>query len=437
MTPAEHIDQIPIVTVSYNAPDLIEALLRTLRQFCPNPVYVIDGSRPEVAAQIDLVTQRYQDVRFIPFGYNIHHGPGMAWAINNLDLQGRVLFLDSDVEILHGDFLSSLDEHLKPHMYGVGDVARVTEAGIGRPDGNIPYLHPACMLCNVEVMRQWPLPIKHGAPMLQTMIALQRANRSDLVGNVNWVLADFGAEMARRYIKHHWQGTVKRTGGYHYDLPDSGAAVDPVLLALAPADAQKIVDIGCGDGSYAKAYKQRNPVCNYTGVERNAALADKARPHCDFVFNEDIEQASPQLYRHVAQADLWILGGVLSEVRDPWAVLAAIRQHCAPNARLLVSFRNFQHWSMQARLSGGDIRYVEGGALQRQELRVYTRGSMLEMLAQSGFRLLGGSPVIKENPAADIILPLIRQLAAAAGANADLAVDDARASEFVIIAQAI
>ena len=45
MTPAEHIDQIPIVTVSYNAPDLIEALLRTLRQFCPNPVYVIDGSR--------------------------------------------------------------------------------------------------------------------------------------------------------------------------------------------------------------------------------------------------------------------------------------------------------------------------------------------------------------------------------------------------------
>jgi hypothetical protein len=92
---------------------------------------------------------------------------------------------------------------------------------------------------------------------------------------------------------------------------------------------------------------------------------------------------------------------------------------------------------MQARLSGGDIRYVEGGALQRQELRVYTRGSMLEMLLQSGFRLLGGSPVIKENPAADIILPLIRQLATAAGANADLAVDDARAAEFVIIAQAI
>jgi GT2 family glycosyltransferase len=47
---------IPVVTVSYNSPDLIEALLRTFRQFYPNKVYVIDGSRPEIAEQIAPVT---------------------------------------------------------------------------------------------------------------------------------------------------------------------------------------------------------------------------------------------------------------------------------------------------------------------------------------------------------------------------------------------
>jgi hypothetical protein len=33
------------------------------------------------------------------------------------------------------------------------------------------------MLVNVEVMRQWPLPIKHGAPLLPAMIALHQGRR--------------------------------------------------------------------------------------------------------------------------------------------------------------------------------------------------------------------------------------------------------------------
>ena len=48
-------NQIPVITVSYNSPDLIEALLRTFRQFYSNKVYVIDGSRPEVATQIGAI----------------------------------------------------------------------------------------------------------------------------------------------------------------------------------------------------------------------------------------------------------------------------------------------------------------------------------------------------------------------------------------------
>jgi hypothetical protein len=72
-----------------------------------NPVYIIDGSAPDIAAQITIAAQ-YQHVQFIPFGYNIHHGPGMAWAINNLPLSGQVLFLDSDIEVLKRGFLESL-----------------------------------------------------------------------------------------------------------------------------------------------------------------------------------------------------------------------------------------------------------------------------------------------------------------------------------------
>jgi SAM-dependent methyltransferase len=429
------LDHIPIVTVSYNGPDLIEALLRTLRQFLPNPVYVIDGSQPDIAERIAAVTRHFADVQFIPFGYNIHHGPGMAWAIQNLDLHGPVLFIDSDVEILRGDFIASLAEALQPGMYGVGNVGTVNEGGYDRAEGPVHYLHPACMLCNIEVMRQWPMPIKHGAPMIQTMVALYRAGRSDLVRNVQWVNDDFSAKSAHNYIKHHWRGTVERTGGYHYDLPSQGSAVNQLLMAFAPVDAHKIVDIGCGDGSFAKVYKMHNLVCNYTGVEIDAQQASLARPHCDFVFNSDIEQPEPQLLRHVDQADLWILGDVLGALRDPWALLAAIRRHCAPGGRVVLSVRNAQYWALQSRLSVGDLRYGPGAALNRDELRLFTRGSALQMLQQAGFRVIAGAPVTREEAGSEVVLPLIRQLAAVSGYDPDVAVQDSTPYEYVMVAE--
>jgi len=431
-----HPHHIPIVTVSYNGPDLIDALLRTLRQFCPNPVYVIDGSQPDIAAQVGEVTRRYADVQFIPFGYNIHHGPGMTWAVQNLDLHGPVLFLDSDVEILRGDFIASLAEALKPGMYGVGNVGRTNEGGYDQEGGPVHYLHPACMLCDVDVMRQWPMPIKHGAPMILTVRALARAGRTGLLGHVQWVSDDFGAKETHNYIKHRWRGTVERTGGYHYDLPSQGSAVNQLLLAFAPTDAQKIVDIGCGDGSFAKVYKQRNLVCDYIGVEVDAQQADLARPHCDFVFCCDIEQPPQQLSRRVDQADLWFLGDVLGALRDPWAVLAQIRRQCAPGARLVLSVRNAQYWALQSRLSVGDLRYGPGAALGREELRLFTRGSALEMLQQAGFRVTGGAPAMRDDSGAQAMLALIGQMASATGFDPQQALLDARAYEYVMVAEA-
>ncbi|WP_374361035.1 methyltransferase domain-containing protein [Pseudoduganella danionis] len=431
------LEQIPIVTVSYNGPDLIAALLRSLRQFCPNPVYVIDGSSPDKAEQIGAIVAAYANVQFIPFGYNIHHGPGMAWAANNLDLHGPVLFLDSDVEILRADFLATLAAALKPGMYGVGHVGSVDEHGQDDDYGAVAYLHPACMLCDVDVMRQWPMPIKHGAPMIQTMVALARAGQQALVGDVAWVGADFGAQSTHQYIKHLWRGTVNRTGGYHYGMSHETSNVNQIMLAFAAAGASKVVDIGCGDGSFAAAFRGIQPVCNYTGVELQPALADQARPHCDFVFCCDIEQPLAQLYPHVEQADLWILGDVLGALRDPWAVLRQIRRHCAPKARVVLSVRNAQYWARLLRFAIGDLRYGPGTALEADELRLFSRSSALDLLQQCGFRVIGGAPVTREAAPDVAILPLLGQLAASSGYDRAITEQDALAYEFVLVAEAV
>ena len=42
-------NEIPIVTVSYNSPDLISDLLESIRKFYKNIIYIIDGSDSENA----------------------------------------------------------------------------------------------------------------------------------------------------------------------------------------------------------------------------------------------------------------------------------------------------------------------------------------------------------------------------------------------------
>jgi len=433
------IDQIPIITVTFNTPDLIGALLRTLREHYQNPVYVIDGSTPEVADQIKLVTDRYQNVTLIPFGYNIHHGPGMAWAIDNLGLSGRVLFLDSDVEVLKRGFLESLAERLEPQMYGVGTTQPVNERGQPAPEGGIPYLHPACMLCNLDVVRAWPRPVKHGAPMLPAMLALARAGRSDLLGAVDWVANDFAHEVSERiFIKHVWRGTVLRTGGYHYKQPLALSQANTTLMAFMPMNAVKVVEVGCGDGSFANVYKQYNPVCDYNGIERDtdpAALA-LAREHCDFVFTTDIEAADPQREQRTAGANCWVLDGELERMVDPWTTLARIRASIAADGIVVAMVRNAQHWSRQVRLNMGDLRYMPGGPQEKTELRQFTRGTLLAMFEQAGFRVTGGAPLIDEEPGREAFLPALRQLALAGGSDPEIAVQDALAHHYIIVAVA-
>jgi predicted O-linked N-acetylglucosamine transferase (SPINDLY family) len=433
---ATPVEDIPIVTVSYNAPDLIAALLRTLRQFYRNRVYIIDGSYPEVAEEIRTIARAYDNVEFIPFGYNIHHGPGLSWAINNLGLKGQVLFLDSDVEILKAGFLESLQEHLTPEMYGVGGIQPVNEQGYDRADGVVRYLHPACMLCNIEVVRQWPMPIKHGAPLIPTMLAIHQAGAHHLLGNVDWVKNDFARDPQRIFIKHDWQGTVLRTGGYHYDMPTQSSVVNLDLLEAVPLSARKIVELGCADGAFAKAYKARNPISNYTGIERDVLASAAARPHCDFVFNVDIEQAGPAVFSHVAGADCWVLGDVLEQLREPAAVLTKIRANMAPGGVLVLAVRNFQHWAIQARLNVGDLRYESGGTLDTAQLRVFTRGSMLELLQRTGFRISGGSARTPDEPGREKYLPAIRAMAVASGVDPELAVADALPLQYIVTAVA-
>ena len=446
--------EIPVVTVSYNSPELISGLLASFRKFYPhNPVHVIDGSEDEPAQRIQAIVDTHANVQLKRFGYNIHHGPGMAWAIQNLGLSGPVLFLDSDIVVVNGGFIEALQAQLQPGDYGVGDVQFVNRDGFNVPYayGVIHYLHPACMLANVEVMRSWPMPVKHGAPMIEAMAALHQAGKSALVRHVDWVANDMKPGAPRIYIDHLWSGTVKATGGYHLDewmgeLSEKRAAAQPPaapaapaggpynadLLAFMPGGARKVLEVGCNTGNLAQAYIAAHGGCDYWGIEFDRTAAEMARRHCSKVMHLDVEGMSDAELAELASRDCWVFGDVLEHLRDPWRLLARIRQVIPSDGCIVASVPNAQHWSVQARLAIGDFRYADGGLMDRTHLRWFTRQTMLEMFQNAGFRVEAGRPRIFNEPGRERALSVIRMMAETLGVSPDIAVNDALPLQYVV-----
>jgi glycosyltransferase involved in cell wall biosynthesis len=203
---------ITALTVNYNTPELLESLLTSFRKFYSIPYLVVDGSDPVNYAKIKGFGDRFS-VEIHHFNYNIHHGPGMAYGFQMIK-SDKILLLDSDVRILKGGFLEDLLSKLRKDSYGIGDVSIVNRDGFNVVDG-IRYLHPSVALINREIALKYPLPVKHGAPMIRAMEAI----KLDILQHEKWVGDDLvhsyykdESELKRNYIVHEWRGTVNKSG---------------------------------------------------------------------------------------------------------------------------------------------------------------------------------------------------------------------------------
>lgn len=432
------VSQIPIITVSYNSVELITELLSSLRKFYSNPVYVIDGSDEAIAQDIGNVVAAYPNTQFQHFNYNIHHGPGMAWAITHLNLSGPVLFLDSDIIVLNSGFIESLMAALTPDLYGVGYVNQVDAGGFDLKPGEtgISYLHPACMLCNIEVMRQWPLPTKHGAPMTEPMKALHQAGVSRLVKPIDWVRHDFEKGSEKIFLRHDWQGTVHRTGGYHLEdwqkAAVGGAEIARAILSLIPPGTQNVVEVGRCDSTLVRMFKTLYPQSLYTAINTDLKQLSLSRGLFDSSLSLDIETLSDEMLQQFKHQHCWILNQALEVMRDPWGFLARVRRILPSDGAVIACVPNMQHWFIQAKLACGDFRYESEGLITQHQLRWFTRISMLQMFQQAGFKVISGQPIIREKLENELITTAITNFARSAGVDPEMALRDAMPYQFIV-----
>jgi 2-polyprenyl-3-methyl-5-hydroxy-6-metoxy-1,4-benzoquinol methylase len=208
-------------------------------------------------------------------------------------------------------------------------------------------------------------------------------------------------------------------------------AVNMDVLALIPSAARRIVEVGCMHGALAAAHRAVQPDTHYFGIDIDADYAAAAAVHCSQTMAANIETMDDAAFQSLFPSDCWIFADCLEHLRDPWRVLARVRQQISPAGSLLVCMPNAQHWSLQWRMVSGQFRYEDSGLLDRTHLRWFTRITMLEMFEKTGWRVEQGLSRNLNAPQQPMVLDAIRAFATATGIDPDMAEQDATAFQYV------
>ncbi|AXS79203.1 bifunctional 2-polyprenyl-6-hydroxyphenol methylase/3-demethylubiquinol 3-O-methyltransferase UbiG [Dechloromonas sp. HYN0024] len=211
-------------------------------------------------------------------------------------------------------------------------------------------------------------------------------------------------------------------------------AHNPDLLRLIPSHSRKVIEIGCSSGALAQAFKN-NANCDWFGIDIDPSYAEVASKHCDHAVAMDIETADSKFYQEQADRDCWVFGDTLEHLKDPWKILGAIREVLPTNGSVVACIPNAQHWSIIAKLSTGEFRYEDSGLMDKTHLRWFTKKTIIDLFASTGFKIVAGLPRVYDEPGRDRVLPMIGEIARLCGADASIAINDAMALQYVVRAE--
>jgi len=154
----------------------------------------------------------------------------------------------------------------------------------------------------------------------------------------------------------------------------------PEMLKFIPETATRILEIGCGDGSFGATVKHLHPV-HYTGVDIFEKSIAAASSNIDQVVLANIDNDELPFAHN--QFDCLIMNDVLEHLIDPWHALEELLTYLAPNGHVVASIPNMRHYPViKDLLINGQWQYKEDGVMDRTHLRFFTRRT-IENLFQS------------------------------------------------------
>jgi 2-polyprenyl-3-methyl-5-hydroxy-6-metoxy-1,4-benzoquinol methylase len=155
----------------------------------------------------------------------------------------------------------------------------------------------------------------------------------------------------------------------------------PDIQALVVAGGRRILDVGCGGGGLGEALK-RTGAAYVAGIEPDPVAADRARERVDVLVHGGILDAA--LPFTTGEFDYVIFADVLEHLVDPAAAIRRCLPYLAPEGRVIVSVPNMRFYVVLLRLLFDRWWYTDAGIRDRTHVRIFTRRSLLAMIAGEG-----------------------------------------------------
>lgn len=157
----------------------------------------------------------------------------------------------------------------------------------------------------------------------------------------------------------------------------------PEVLRFIPAVVQRVLDLGCGEGTFSAKIKDRTGA-EVWGIESDEQAAQRASAVIDHVLVGAADQRTADLPD--AYFDVIICNDVLERLVDPGATLTQLRGKLRAEGIVIAVVPNFRFLpALSLVLFRKDFPQEDFGTFDRTYLRFFTRKSIKRLFRKTGF----------------------------------------------------
>ncbi len=160
----------------------------------------------------------------------------------------------------------------------------------------------------------------------------------------------------------------------------------PEMLAYLPAGCKTLLDVGCGEGTFAEYIKNRENLEAW-GIELMEGPGKEAEKRLDKVFIGPCENFIEELPDNYF--DAIYCNDVLEHLVDPYSVLAVLRKKLTDRGVVISSIPNIRyHDAFKKVWLRKKWEYEGHGIFDKTHMRFFTKSSIEKMYRDQGYEIV-------------------------------------------------
>jgi len=175
------------------------------------------------------------------------------------------------------------------------------------------------------------------------------------------------------------------SGTRHYERVVTSRESDSLyVLAQWIPSGSTVLDVGCASGALG-AYLTRIGDCRIDGLDQNFTAVAGAHAYRRVVV-ADLDRSCLDEFFPQESYEFIVMADVLEHLRDPAKVLTRAQRLLQPGGHILISVPNAAYAPLLAELLHARLDYRDSGLLDQSHVRLFTRTSLLQLLASTGLQ---------------------------------------------------